>query len=340
VLPDLIRLRADRSVADIVNAAVTDPRLRQVFSFHPLLVGGNPFQTTSIYALIHHLEQKWGVWFAMGGTGALVQGLVRLFEDIGGTIRLSTPAAEIVVDERTGRTTGVRLVSGETLSADVVVSNGDVAATYKRLIKPQFRRKYTDARIDGLDYSMSLVVIYFGTDRKYEDIAHHEIIMGPRYEELLKDVFDHKTLSKDFSLYLHRPTATDPSLAPAGGDAFYVLSPVPHLGGTTDWATAAKPYRDSIIKYLEERYMPDLSKHIVTELMIDPVHFRDTLSSEKGAAFSVQPTLFQSAWFRPHNRSEDIPNLYFAGAGTHPGAGLPGVISSGKIVAELIGDAA
>jgi phytoene desaturase len=337
VLPDLIRLRADRSVADIVNAAVTDPRLRQVFSFHPLLVGGNPFQTTSIYALIHHLEQKWGVWFAMGGTGALVQALVKLFEDIGGTIRLSTPAAEIVVDALTGRTSGVRLVSGETLAADVVVSNGDVAATYKRLIKPQFRRKYTDARIDGFDYSMSLVVIYFGTDRKYDDIAHHEIIMGPRYEELLKDVFDHKTLSKDFSLYLHRPTATDPSLAPPGGDAFYVLSPVPHLGGPTDWATAAKPYRDSIIKYLEERYMPGLSKHIVTERMIDPVHFRDTLSSEKGAAFSVQPTLFQSAWFRPHNRSEDIPNLYFAGAGTHPGAGLPGVISSGKIVADLIG---
>ncbi len=337
VLPDLIRLRADRSVADIVNAAVADPRLRQVFSFHPLLVGGNPFQTTSIYALIHHLEQKWGVWFAMGGTGALVQALVKLFEEIGGTIRLSTPAAEIVVDERTGRTTGVRLVAGETLPADVVVSNGDVAATYKRLIRPQFRRKYTDARIDGLDYSMSLVVIYFGTDRKYDDIAHHEIIMGPRYEELLKDVFDHKTLSKDFSLYLHRPTATDPSLAPPGGDAFYVLSPVPHLDGPTDWATAAKPYRDSIIAYLEERYMPGLSNHIVTERMIDPVHFRDTLSSEKGAAFSVQPTLFQSAWFRPHNRSEDIPNLYFAGAGTHPGAGLPGVISSGKIVAELIG---
>jgi phytoene desaturase len=217
------------------------------------------------------------------------------------------------------------------------VSNGDVPATYKRLIKPQFRKKYTDERIDKIDYSMSLVVIYFGTNKKYENIAHHEIIMGPRYKELLTDVFDKKILAKDFSLYLHRPTATDPSLAPEGGDAFYVLSPVPHLDGPTDWSKAGKPYRDAIIKYLEERYMPDLSKHIVSELMIDPVHFRDVLSSEKGAAFSVQPTLFQSAWFRPHNRSEDIPNLYFAGAGTHPGAGLPGVISSGKIVADLIG---
>lgn len=337
VLPDLIRLRADRSVAAVVNSAVRDPRLRQVFSFHPLLVGGNPFQTTSIYGLIHHLEQKWGVWFAMGGTGALVEAFVKLFQDIGGTIRYSTPVEEIVVDERSGRTTGVRLKGGEMLTADVVVSNGDVAATYKRLIKPQFRKKYTDERIDKIDYSMSLVVIYFGTNKKYENIAHHEIIMGPRYKELLTDVFDKKILAKDFSLYLHRPTATDPSLAPEGGDAFYVLSPVPHLGGPTDWSKAGKPYRDAIMKYLEERYMPDLSKHIVTELMIDPVHFRDTLSSEKGAAFSVQPTLFQSAWFRPHNRSEDIPNLYFAGAGTHPGAGLPGVISSGKIVADLIG---
>jgi phytoene desaturase len=340
VLPDLIRLRADRSVADIVNNAVSDPRLRQVFSFHPLLVGGNPFQTTSIYALIHHLEQKWGVWFAMGGTGALVEAFVQLFKDMGGTIRLSTPVEEILVDDRSGRTTGVRLKGGETLLADTVVCNGDVAATYKRLIKPRFRKKYTDARIDGLDYSMSLVVIYFGTDKRYDDIAHHEIIMGPRYKELLEDVFDAKTLSADFSLYLHRPTATDPSLAPPGGDAFYVLSPVPHLGGPTDWTKAAKPYRDAIMKYLEERYLPDLSKHIVTERMIDPIHFRDTLSSEKGAAFSIQPTLFQSAWFRPHNKSEDIPNLFFVGAGTHPGAGLPGVISSGKIVAELIGDAA
>lgn len=340
VLPDLVRLRADRTVAGMANAYIKDERLRQVFSFHPLLVGGNPFDTTSIYTLIHHLEQKWGVWFAMGGTGKLVEAFVRLFGDIGGTLRLSTKVSEIVIDERTGKASGVRLANGEVLPADAVVSNGDVGFTYKHLIPPRFRKKYTDARIDGLDYSMSLFVIYFGTDRRYEDIAHHEILMGPRYKELLKDVFDAKTLAKDFSLYLHRPTATDPSLAPEGCDAWYVLSPVPHLDGPTDWTTAAQPYRDAIIKYLEERYMPDLSKHIVTELRIDPIHFRDTLSSEKGAAFSVQPTLFQSAWFRPHNRSEDIPNLYFAGAGTHPGAGLPGVISSGKIVAELIGEAA
>ncbi len=340
MLPDLIRLRADRSVAGMANAFIRDERLRQVFSFHPLLVGGNPFKTTSIYTLIHHLEQKWGVWFAMGGMGKLVEGFARCLTDIGGTLRLSTRVEEIVVDERTGRATGVRLAGGEVLHADAVVSNGDVGFTYKHLIAERFRRKWTDARVDGLDYSMSLFVLYFGTDRKYEDIAHHEILMGPRYKALLEDVFDAKVLAKDFSLYLHRPTATDPSLAPAGCDAWYVLSPVPHLGGPTDWATAAKPYRDAIVRYLEERYLPGLSQHIVTERMIDPVHFRDVLSSHLGAAFSVQPTLFQSAWFRPHNRSEDIPNLFFAGAGTHPGAGLPGVISSGKIVADLIGPAA
>ncbi len=340
VLPDLIKLRADRSVAGMANAYIKDERLRQVFSFHPLLVGGNPFHTTSIYALIHHLEQKWGVWFAMGGTGKLVEAFVRLFDDIGGTLRLSTKVSEIVIDERTGTATGVRLASGEVLAADAVVSNGDVAFTYKHLVAPRFRRKYTDAKLDKIDYSMSLFVIYFGTDRKYDDIAHHEIIMGPRYKELLTEVFDAKTLAKDFSLYLHRPTATDPSLAPPGCDSWYVLSPVPHLGGATDWKKAAQPYRDAIMKYLEERYMPGLSKHIVSEMRIDPLHFRDTLSSHMGSAFSVQPTLLQSAWFRPHNKSEDIPNLYFAGAGTHPGAGLPGVISSGKIVAELIGDAA
>ena len=184
---------------------------------------------------------------------------------------------------------------------------------------------------------MSLFVMYFGTDRRYEDVAHHEILMGPRYRGLLDDIFTRKSLADDFSLYLHRPTATDPSLAPPGCDSWYVLSPVPNLAGKTDWRSSAKPYRDRIVEYLERRYLPDLSRHIVTERTIDPLHFRDTLNSHLGSAFSVEPILTQSAWFRPHNRSEDVPNLYFAGAGTHPGAGLPGVLSSGKIVAEMIG---
>ena len=337
VAPDLVRLQAQKSVASFVNQYIKDERLRQVFSFHPLLIGGNPFQSTSIYALIHILERNFGVWYALGGTGALVRALTRLFQDIGGKLLLNSEVTAIVIDEHSGLAQGVRIADGEWLPAESVVSNADVAFTYLNLVPARFRRKNTDRKIQRMRYAMSLFVIYFGTDRKYEQVAHHEILMGPRYRELLSDIFTRKHLAQDFSLYLHRPTATDPSLAPEGCDSWYVLSPVPHLGGSTDWKTAARPYRDAIISYLEERYLPDLSKHIVTEHVIDPLHFRDTLNSYLGSAFSVEPILTQSAWFRPHNQSEDVPNLYFAGAGTHPGAGIPGVISSGKIVADMIG---
>ena len=339
VAPDLVRLQAQKSVAGFVNQYIKDERLRQVFSFHPLLIGGNPFQSTAIYALIHTLEQKFGVWYAMGGTGALVRGMTKLFQDMGGRLLLDTEITEIVIDEKTQHATGVRTASGEIIPATTVVSNADVANTYLKLVPSRFRRKNTDRRIKGMNYAMSLFVIYFGTDRKYEHMAHHEILMGPRYRGLLDDIFKRKKLSQDFSLYLHRPTATDPSLAPEGCDAWYVLSPVPHLGGDVDWTQMAKPYRDSIISYLEERYLPDLSQHIISEHYIDPLHFRDTLNSYLGSAFSVEPLLTQSAWFRPHNVSEDIPNLYFVGAGTHPGAGIPGVMSSGKIAADMIGTA-
>ena len=336
VLPDLVRLRADRPVARMVERNIRDPRLRQVFGFHPLLIGGNPFDTTSVYAMIHALERRWGVWFAMGGTGALVRGLVRLLEDMGGAVRLRAGVEQIVVDERTGRATGVRLATGEQIAADIVVSNADVATTYTRMLPQAVLRRNNARRWRRTRYSMSLFVLYFGTRRRYDDVAHHEILMGPRYEALLSDIFRGRPLSSDFSLYLHRPTATDPSLAPAGCDAFYALAPVPNLRSPTDWAAAARPYRDAIVRYLEDRYLPGLSREIVTERAIDPRYFRDTLGAHLGSAFSVEPVLTQSAWFRPHNRSEDVPNLYFAGAGTHPGAGLPGVISSGKIVADLV----
>jgi len=339
VVPALARLRADRSVAHLAQRFFEDERLRQVFSFHPLLIGGNPFQSSSIYALIHVLEKKWGVWFAMGGTGALVDALVTLFQQMGGELRLETEASSIDIDPTSGRARGVTIDGGERLAADAVISNADVAFTYRRLVPSSARRVNTDRRIDRLHYSMSLFVIYFGTDRRYEDIAHHEILMGPRYEGLLGDIFHRKQLAQDFSLYLHRPTATDTSLAPPGCDSWYVLSPVPHLGGSTDWATASQPYRDAIMEYLERRYLPNLRRHIVTEHRVDPRYFRDTLNSHLGSAFSVEPILTQSAWFRPHNVSEDVPNLYLVGAGTHPGAGVPGVLSSGKIVADMIGAA-
>jgi phytoene desaturase len=339
IAPDLVKLKSFLSVYDFVAQRVKEPRLRQALSFHPLLVGGNPFQTSSIYTLIHYLEREWGVWFAMGGTGSIVDALMKLFGELGGTIRYDSEVGEITLDR--GRATGVRLNSGETLPADLVVCNGEVAAAYQGLLPAAARKKYTDQRLARMRYSMSLVVIYFGTDRQYRGgdgpaLAHHDIILGPRYRGLLDDIFNRKVLADDFSLYLHMPTLTDPSLAPPGCEAFYVLAPVPHLGGAVDWERAAKPYRDRIMGFLEDRYLPGLSKHLVTERMIDPRHFKDTLNSYLGSAFSVEPILTQSAWFRPHNRSEDVPNLYFVGAGTHPGAGLPGVLSSAVIVDDLI----
>lgn len=341
VAPDLVRLQSYRTVYGYVSRFVKDERLRQVLSFHPLLVGGNPFQTTSIYALIHHLERTWGIHFAMGGTGAIVDALATLFGELGGRLELNAEVVEI--EAASGRATGVRLADGRRVPADVVVCNGEVARAYQRLLKPSLRTTYTDRRLAMMRYSMSLVVIYFGTDRQYRGtdgpaLAHHDIILGPRYEGLLDDIFTRKHLADDFSLYLHMPTLTDPSLAPPGCDAFYVLAPVPHLGGSTDWSATAKPYRDRIMGFLEDRYLPGLARHIVTEHMIDPRHFDTTLSSYLGSAFSVEPVLTQSAWFRPHNRSEELPNLYFVGAGTHPGAGLPGVLSSAKIADALIAD--
>jgi len=310
--------------------------LRQVFSFHPLLVGGNPFDTTSIYALIHYLEREWGIHYALGGTSAIVQGLGRLFEELGGKVRLNAEVAEILIEGR--QVSGVRLKDGSIHRADSVVSNADVAWTYRYLIPAQYRKTMTDRRIDGYKYSMSLFVIYFGTRRRYLDsqLAHHNIILGPRYHDLLKDIFDRKVLAEDFSLYLHMPTITDPSMAPDGCEAFYVLSPVPHLGSGTDWTKMARPYRDRIMQFLEKNYLPDLQANIVAEHYIDPLHFQNTLNSYRGSAFSVAPILTQSAWFRPHNRSEEFENLYFAGAGTHPGAGLPGVLSSAKIAEKLV----
>lgn len=339
VAPDLARLQSYRTVHALVSRYVRNEKLRQVLTFHPLLIGGNPFQTTSIYSLIHHLERQWGVWFAMGGTAAIVDALVALFQRLGGTLRLNTRVTRIHTRQR--RASGVRLADGTDLNADAVVANAEVTQAYRTLIPEAERPHWSNARLDRLRQSMSLVVIYFGTNRLYRGqdgptLAHHNIILGPRYRELLTDIFERKVLADDFSLYLHMPTLTDPSLAPPGHEAFYVLAPVPNLRGNIDWQREATPFRDRIMVFLEERYLPDLSCHLVSEHMIDPRHFATTLSSWAGSAFSIEPILTQSAWFRPHNRAEDIENLYFVGAGTHPGAGVPGVLSSAKIAERLI----
>lgn len=337
VAPDLIRLQSYKSVYTYVSQFVTDDFLRRVFSFHPLLIGGNPLDAASLYVLIHYLEREWGIHYAYGGTGSIVAGFGKLLSELNVKVHLESEVKEILVKDK--RVNGIRMADGTTHDADAIVSNADVAWTYLHLLPAKFRRKNTDRWIKSYKYSMSLFVIYFGTKRRYTDgkLAHHNIILSERYTELLRDIFGEK-LPNDFSLYLHMPTITDPSMAPEGGECFYVLSPVPHLGANIDWTQKAKPYRDAIMNFLEEHYLPDLQANLVAEHYIDPLHFQNTLNSHLGSAFSIQPTLLQSAWFRPHNRSEDFGNLYFVGAGTHPGAGLPGVLSSAKIVDGLITD--
>ncbi|MDX1437875.1 MAG: phytoene desaturase [Anaerolineales bacterium] len=336
VAPDLIRLQSYKSVYNYVSQYIEDDFLRRCFSFHPLLIGGNPLDAPSIYAMIHYLEREWGIHYVMGGTGALVNALVALFEELGGRLHLNAPVKEILT--RAGAARGLELENGERIDADIVVSNADVAYTYRSMIAPEVRGKYTDRRIRRMKYSMSLFVWYFGTKRRYSDqgLAHHNIILGPRYRSLLKDIFDRKVLVDDFSLYLHMPTITDPSIAPEGHEAFYVLAPVPNLASEVDWVETAPRYKQAIQDFLEKNFLPGLNDNLVAEHYIDPLHFRDNLNSYLGSAFSFQPVLTQSAWFRPHNRSEDLHNLYFVGAGTHPGAGLPGVLSSAKIAADLI----
>ena len=338
IVPSMALLESHRTVYGFVSKYIKSEKLRQVLSFHPLLVGGNPFSTTSIYTLIAYLERKWGVHYAMGGTTSLVRGIVGLIEGLGSTVRLGADVEQILVED--GRARGVRLRSGEEIRADLVVSNADVAWTYRHLVPASARRKWTDRKVESLRYSMGLFVWYFGTDRKYDDVAHHTILLGPRYKELLEDIFEKKILAEDFSLYLHRPTATDPSVAPDGHDAFYVLSPVPHLDSGIDWRERAEPYRQAIAAHLEATMLPDLSKHLVASTLLTPQGFLDDYLSFKGAAFSVQPVLSQSAYLRPHNRSEDVEHLYFVGGGTHPGAGMPGVLSTARVLDTILPDAA
>lgn len=334
IAPDLIRLQSYKTVYQFAAGYIEDPMLRRVFSFHPLLVGGNPFQTTSIYALIHYLERQWGVHYAIGGTGAIVAGLGKLFCELGGRIYLSTPVRKILVEN--GAAIGIETEKGQVLRAEAVVSNADVANTYLKMIEPRWRKKYHAARLRRMRYSMSLFVIYFGTNKKYPGLKHHTIILGKRYRRLLNDIFNKKLLPEDYSLYLHRPSATDPSMAPEGCDCFYVLAPVPNQKSGIDWTAEAKPFRDAIMRFLDKRYMPGLLDHVITERLLTPLDFETTLNSYLGSGFSFEPIFRQSAWFRPHNESEDVRNLFFTGAGTHPGAGVPGVLSSAKIAEQLI----
>jgi phytoene desaturase len=337
VAPQLVRLKAYRSVYSMVARHIEDPHLRQLFSFHSLLVGGNPFTTTSIYTLIHYLERKWGVFFPKGGTAALVQALVRLFTDLGGEIRLNAEIDRI--ETRDGSVRSIVQRNGERTECDLAASNADVVHTYDRLLRDEAAAAPVRKRLSRSAYSMSLFLIYFGTRRRYPNLLHHNIIFGPRYRELLSDIFSRGRLAEDFSLYLHAPTRSDTDLAPPGCDAFYVLSPVPHLGkAAIDWRAEGPRYAEKILVSLEQRYMPGLRREIVTQRIFTPEDFKSELNSHLGSAFSLEPCLMQSAYFRVHNRDQKIRGLYFVGAGTHPGAGIPGVINSAKATAAIIFD--
>ncbi|MEM6847480.1 MAG: phytoene desaturase [Pseudomonadota bacterium] len=336
VAPQLIRLQSWRTLYAKVATFIKDEHLRQAFSFHTLLVGGNPFSTSAIYGLIHALERRGGVWFAMGGTGALVAGIIRLFEDLGGTVRLSAPVAQITTQG--DRATGVQLASGEILPADLVASNADIVHTYKALLSENARGANEGKRLTNKRFSNSLFVIYFGLDREVpNDLEHHVILFGPRYRELIADIFKGPSLPDDFSLYLHAPSKTDAGLAPEGQSAYYVLAPVPHLGAADiDWESEGPKYRDRILAYLEEHAIPRLRETLVTCRIFTPADFSTELNAHMGSAFSLEPILLQSAYFRGHNRDDKISNLYLVGAGTHPGAGVPGVVGSAKATASLV----
>jgi phytoene desaturase len=333
--PALVRLQAWKSVYRKVAEFIIDEHLREAFSFHSLLVGGNPFATSAIYALIHALERRWGVWFPRGGTGALVRAMVRLFEDLGGLFQPNTPITGI--ETAGNKATGVRLADGKILAFDSVASNADLVHTYAKLLAAHPRGRVYGVKLAKKRHSMSLFVIYFGLKRQHPQLAHHTVLFGPRYRELIAEIFNGPALPVDFSLYLHAPSRSDPSLAPAGHEAFYVLSPVPHLGvADLDWTVVGPAYRDRILAYLEARCIPGLAEDLVTCRIFTPFDFRDELHAHQGSAFSLEPILTQSAWFRAHNRDDVIDNLYIVGAGTHPGAGVPGVIGSAKATASLM----
>lgn len=333
-LPALARLRADRTVWGMVKRRLHSPKLRQAFSIQPLLLGGNPFDTTSIYGLIHYLERAHGVHFAMGGTGALIDGLTRLMEEVGIEIHTETTVERIEVDA--GSVVGVTTSDGGYQPAEHVVANVDPFHLYNRLLPGATTRWSAKLKSRYGKPSMGLFVLFFGTARSYPDVAHHTIWLGPRYRSLLDDIFHNGVLAEDFSIYLHRPTATDPQFAPPGHDSFYALVPVPNMATAIDWAVEGPRLRDRIVEALERTILPDLSVHIRADFHMTPVDFADRYLAHAGSGFSIAPLFRQSAWFRFHNRGEGPDNLYVVGAGSHPGAGVPGVLSSAKVVERLL----
>jgi phytoene desaturase len=335
VAPELVRLGAQRSVYSYVSHYFRNPQLRMVFSFHPLFIGGNPFRASAIYSIVPYLERLGGVHFSPGGMYSLVEAMEGLFRSLGGEVRCGMPVA--LIQLHNGRAAGVRLEDATELQADAVIANSDVASTYFNLLPASTRHRQITRRLQQYRYSMSCFLLYLGINRQYEHLRHHTIIMPERYQKVIHDIFDGRGLPDDLALYLHTPSKTDPSMAPPGGDSLYVLAPVPNLAHGIDWEHEAPAFRHKIMHFLEhEAGLEGLEASIVTEQAFTPLDFASELRSYQGAAFSIEPTLFQSAYFRPHNRSKDIEGLYFVGAGTHPGAGIPGVLLSANITSRLV----
>ncbi|MFX0092315.1 MAG: phytoene desaturase family protein [Candidatus Hodarchaeota archaeon] len=335
LVPSFAKLRADKSVYSWVAKFLKNDKLRRAFSLQTLLVGGNPFNVTSIYTMIQFLEKEFGVWFAKGGTTSLVHALGNLFTDIGGKIELNAEVKKIEVNDKR-EVTGVYTNDDRFFEAPIVVCNSDVAYTYTSLIDPKYRKKNTDKRFENAAYSMGLFLIYFGVKKTYPDLPHHSIILGSRYKELLDDIFHKKVLSEDFSAYLHAPTRSDPDLGPPGCETFYILVPVPHLDANIDWKNEKHAFRDKVMNFLDEKILPGLLDNLAVEKILTPLDFRRDYLSYKGSAFQWEPSFTQSAYFRPHNRSKDVKGLYFASAGVHPGAGIPGVLLAGKVTWSLV----
>ncbi|WP_298023809.1 phytoene desaturase [uncultured Parasphingopyxis sp.] len=335
--PQLAKKQAWRSVYSIVSSYVKNEKLREALSFHTLLVGGSPMKTSAIYALIHKLEKDGGVWFAKGGTNRLIAGMITHFERLGGTVRLGDPVTKI---ETLGeRVTGVACESGWRDDVDALASNADIVHSYRDLLTDTKRGERAARSLEKKSFSPSLFVVHFGVEGSWPGIPHHMILFGPRYDGLLKDIYDHGVLAEDFSLYLHHPTVTDPSMAPEGCSTFYALAPVPHLGKfPADWDAIGEDYANRILDHVEARLIPGLRDRIVTRFWYTPQDFAGDLNAHLGSAFSLEPLLTQSAWFRVHNRDDVVSNLYFVGAGTHPGAGIPGVVGSAKATAGLMLD--
>ncbi|MDB4065582.1 phytoene desaturase family protein [Candidatus Pelagibacter sp.] len=334
-LPALLKLKSYKSVYSLVSSYIKNEKLRRMLSMHPLLVGGNPFTTTSIYGLILYLEKKWGIHYSMGGTGNIIKGFEKLMNEVGIKVIKGNEVKKII--SKNTKITGVQLSNDNTINADIVICNADPPAVYEKLLDGNSNNSFLfNWKKKRMEYSMGLFVYYFGTKKIYENVEHHTIKFGNKYKEHLDDIFDKKKLNEDISYYLHRPSATDKSMAPEGNDCFYVLVPVPNNQSGIDWNTEGEKMKSLIINKMEKDLMPNLKENIVEDFYLTPDYFEKDLNTKFGSGFSIQPKFTQSAYFRFHNKSEIYDGLYFVGAGTHPGAGVPGVLSSAKVLDKIL----